>query len=99
MAQMRVLENEKLKIQVSDDGAELCSVYDKVRGREALWTADPKYWARHAPVLFPFVGKVNGGHYTCLLYTSIIAYPAEKSREKFRQYAAKVCGRGIPLLI
>ena len=64
MAQMRVLENEKLKIQVSDDGAELCSVYDKVRGREALWTADPKYWARHAPVLFPFVGKVNGGHYT-----------------------------------
>ena len=63
MAQMRVLENEKLKIQVSDDGAELCSVYDKVRGREALWTADPKYWARHAPVLFPFVGKVNGGHY------------------------------------
>ena len=64
MAQMRVLENEKLKIQVSDDGAELCSVYDKVRGRETLWTADPKYWARHAPVLFPFVGKVNGGHYT-----------------------------------
>ena len=53
---------KKLKIQVSDDGAELCSVYDKVRGREALWTADPKYWARHAPVLFPFVGKVNGGH-------------------------------------
>lgn len=64
MAQMRVLENEELKIQVSDDGAELCSVYDKKKGREALWTADPKHWARHAPVLFPFVGKVNGGFYT-----------------------------------
>ena len=63
MAQMRVLENEELKIQVSDDGAELCSVYDKKRKREALWTADPQFWARHAPVLFPFVGKVNGGFY------------------------------------
>ena len=57
MAQMRVLENEELKIQVSDDGAELCSVYDKERGREALWTADPKVWARHAPVLFPVCGQ------------------------------------------
>ena len=64
MAQMRVLENEELKIQVSDEGAELCSVYDKRKDREALWTADPLYWARHAPVLFPFVGKVNGGYYT-----------------------------------
>ena len=52
MAQMRVLENEELKIQVSDEGAELCSVYDKKKGREALWTADPKVWARHAPVLW-----------------------------------------------
>ena len=31
MAQMRVLENEELKIQVSDDGAELCSIYDKAK--------------------------------------------------------------------
>ena len=64
MAQMRVLENEELKIQVSDDGAELCSIYDKAKDREALWTADPKVWARHAPVLFPFVGMVKGGFYT-----------------------------------
>lgn len=64
MEQIRVLENEKLRIQVNDDGAELCSIYDKSRGREVLWTADPAFWARHAPVLFPFVGKVNGGYYT-----------------------------------
>lgn len=57
MAQMRVLENEELKIQVSDDGAELCSIYDKAKDREALWTADPKVWARHAPGTVPVCGK------------------------------------------
>ena len=63
MSKMRVLENEELKIQVSDEGAELSSIFDKKKEREALWTADPLFWARHAPVLFPFVGKVNGGFY------------------------------------
>ena len=28
------------------------------------WIGDPAFWNRHAPVLFPFVGKVNGGFYT-----------------------------------
>ena len=46
MAQMRVGEHVELKLQVSDEGAELCSIYDKAKDREALWTADPKVWAR-----------------------------------------------------
>ena len=60
---MRILENETLKITVSDDGAELCSVVDKAEGAERLWCADPVIWNRHAPILFPFVGKVTGGVY------------------------------------
>ena len=32
-------------------------------GQERIWQADPAVWNRHAPVLFPFVGKVNGGVY------------------------------------
>ncbi len=60
---MHYIENGRLKIGVSDHGAELCSIYDKKREQEVLWQADPKYWNRHAPVLFPFVGKVNGGYY------------------------------------
>ena len=28
-----------------------------------MWNADPAFWNRHAPILFPFVGKVNGGKY------------------------------------
>ncbi len=60
---MEYLENEYLKIAVANHGAELSSIYDKKNNREMLWQADPKFWARHAPVLFPFVGNVNKGVY------------------------------------
>ena len=58
------MENENLRVQISDHGAELSSIYDKAADREAVWIGDPAFWNRHAPVLFPFVGKVNGGFYT-----------------------------------
>ena len=58
-----VMENEFLRVTVSDHGAELVSVWDKKRKTERIWQADPAVWNRHAPVLFPFVGKVNGGVY------------------------------------
>ncbi|MCD7905522.1 MAG: aldose 1-epimerase family protein [Clostridiales bacterium] len=61
---MRVLENEFLKVEIADFGAELSGIFDKEKSQRVLWNADPAYWARHAPVLFPFVGKVNGGFYT-----------------------------------
>ena len=54
---IRTVENQFLRISVSDHGAELSSVYDKVHDREVLWQADPAYWKRHAPVLFPNVGR------------------------------------------
>ena len=63
---MRTMENENLRVQISDHGAELSSIYDKAADREAVWIGDPAFWNRHAPVLFPFVGKVNGGFYTNL---------------------------------
>lgn len=53
---MKTLSNEFLTIQVSPHGAELCSI--QCEGREYLWQADPAYWARHSPVLFPIVGRV-----------------------------------------
>ena len=55
---MHTLENESLRIRVADHGAELSSVYDKENGCERLWGADPAVWNRHAPILFPFVGRV-----------------------------------------
>ena len=59
----RQMENECLRITVSDTGAELVSVIDKDTGKERLWPADPAVWNRHAPILFPFVGKVTEGKY------------------------------------
>lgn len=56
-----ILENEKLKVEISAHGAEPTSIFSN--GRELLWNADPKFWKRHAPILFPIVGQVYGGKY------------------------------------
>ena len=60
---MRTMENEYIRVGLEDRGAQLCSLYDKVRQRELIWKADPAFWGYHAPLLFPFVGMVNGGRY------------------------------------
>lgn len=60
---LHTIENDYLKVTVSDHGAELTSVYDKAQDFERIWCADPAVWNRHAPVLFPFVGKVKDGAY------------------------------------
>lgn len=58
---MITLKNEHLSIQVSEHGAELCSI--NCGGKEYLWQADPAFWKRHSPVLFPIVGSVWGNTY------------------------------------
>ena len=56
------LKNNHLTITISEKGAELQSIKD-ARGKEYLWQADPKYWGRHSPILFPIVCAVNDGAY------------------------------------
>jgi galactose mutarotase-like enzyme len=58
-----ILENEQWEAQIKSEGAELCSVKNKETGKEYIWQADPAVWARHAPVLFPIVGKLNHDRY------------------------------------
>ena len=53
---MKILSNDRITIQVSEHGAELCSLISNKTGREYLWQADPIFWKRHSPVLFPIVG-------------------------------------------
>ena len=60
---MHILENEALTLAIADKGAELSRVWDREAGCERLWGADPTVWNRHAPILFPFVGKVIDGKY------------------------------------
>lgn len=57
------LENENLIITASTYGGELHSIREKSDSTEYLWNGDEKFWKYHAPVLFPIVGKVNGGKY------------------------------------
>ena len=58
-----ILENNLLKLKFSNLGAELCSIQSKKTEREFIWQADPNFWNRHSPVLFPIVGKVWNGKY------------------------------------
>lgn len=58
---MQTLTNGILTIKVKEHGAELSSIVKN--GIEYLWQADPKFWGRHSPVLFPIVGSVWGGEY------------------------------------
>ena len=60
---MHIIENSYLRATVSDTGAELVSVIGPEKDAERIWTGDPAVWNRHAPILFPFVGKVTDGKY------------------------------------
>ena len=62
---MEQIKNSQLTVEIADHGAELVSVKD-AQGKEYLWQADPKYWGRHSPILFPIVGSLwNGVYHVC----------------------------------
>ena len=56
------LENPVLRVSVEDAGAQLCSVR-RPDGTEYIWQADPAVWGRHAPLLFPIIGRLKDGRY------------------------------------
>lgn len=56
------LKNEQLTVRIAEKGAELQSIKD-ASGKEYLWQADPQYWPRHSPILFPIVCSVNNDTY------------------------------------
>src|SRR4051812_17826544 len=53
------LNSDKLSVSINSKGAEIASV--KRDGMEYMWQAKPDVWPRHAPVLFPIVGKLKNG--------------------------------------
>ena len=60
---VETIENDQLKIAVNHHGAELSSLIKKSTGTEYIWQADPTYWGRHAPVLFPIVGRLQNDEF------------------------------------
>ena len=57
------LKNELLTVTVAERGAEIVSVKNAA-GYEYIWQADPKFWAKHSPLLFPVCGRLRGFAYT-----------------------------------
>jgi len=57
------IRNKEISADIQTHGAELCSLRsaDDV---EYLWQAEPSIWPRHAPILFPVVGKLRNNRYT-----------------------------------
>lgn len=55
------IENEALRLSVESHGAEPVSVVNKATGAEMLWCGDSSVWGRHAPILFPYTGKLTDG--------------------------------------
>ncbi|MDD3217732.1 MAG: aldose 1-epimerase family protein [Lachnospiraceae bacterium] len=60
---LHILENETLKITISTAGAELKSIIKKATNQEYMWQADPSYWGRTSPILFPLVGNFTDKRY------------------------------------
>ena len=55
------IENEYLRVTVTTNGAQMKSVIRKSDGTEHIWQADPAVWGYHAPILFPYAGKLVDG--------------------------------------
>ncbi|MDZ7935287.1 MAG: aldose 1-epimerase family protein [Emticicia sp.] len=61
---MYYIENEYLEVGIDPKGAELFSLYHKDHGLEYMWKADPSFWGKSSPVLFPIVGGLKDNTYT-----------------------------------
>lgn len=57
------LRSDLLTVQADTLGAQLISIRTH-QGVELLWQADPAVWGRHAPLLFPIIGRLRDGKYT-----------------------------------
>lgn len=63
MVLMIQLSNEYLTVTINEFGAEIQSIIDRKTQHEFIWQADPTYWKRHAPVLFPIIGRLHEQRY------------------------------------
>lgn len=60
---MTVIQNDQLRVGITDSGMEISSVIHLADNREYIWQADPNVWGSQAPVLFPIVGGLKDGQY------------------------------------
>jgi aldose 1-epimerase len=56
-----MIENDLLRVTVTQWGAQIKSVLRKSDGVEHIWNGNPEVWKYHTPVMFPYCGKVKDG--------------------------------------
>lgn len=61
---MHILENDQLRVEINEHGAEVMSIFCKQNNTEYLWQGDAKYWGNRATLLFPICGRLIEGRYT-----------------------------------
>lgn len=54
-----LLKNGDISAKIISKGAELKSLI--VNGRELMWRADPAFWGKTSPLLFPMIGTLKNG--------------------------------------
>ena len=57
------IQNERLRVGISPQGAEVCDIVDTASGQSMLWCGDPAVFTGHSPVLFPYTGRLTGDYH------------------------------------
>ena len=55
------LRNSSFEAEIGTKGAEIQSLRSKKTGTDYIWCGDPSVWKYHAPILFPYVGRIRDG--------------------------------------
>lgn len=58
---MQTIENDLFKAEIDEQGAQLTHLYQKTDNYDYIWNNE--IWPKHAPVLFPAIGRSNNDSY------------------------------------
>lgn len=57
-----ILQNDFLTVEIATFGAEIKSILDN-QNNEWMWNANPNFWGKTSPILFPIVGSLKNNTY------------------------------------
>lgn len=60
---MQTIKSQNLTVKINPKGAELVSLFNHENQTEYMWSADPNFWGKSSPVLFPIVGSLKDNIY------------------------------------
>lgn len=65
-----LLENKWVSVRISEQGAELQSIFNKTTKQEILWVGDSTFWERQSPIMFPVNVRFYDDKYTYMIFGS-----------------------------